>query len=62
MTGSLNAGLAQWLIGSGVAPSSYVASQGSCLGRMGRVHVERDGPDVWIGGAVTSCIMGTLAL
>jgi PhzF family phenazine biosynthesis protein len=62
VTGSLNAGLAQWLIGSGVAPSSYVASQGSCLGRMGRVHVERDGTDVWIGGAVTSCIMGTLAL
>jgi PhzF family phenazine biosynthesis protein len=62
VTGSLNAGLAQWLIGSGVAPSSYVASQGSCLGRMGRVYVEQDGPDVWIGGAVTSCIMGTLAL
>jgi predicted PhzF superfamily epimerase YddE/YHI9 len=62
VTGSLNAGLAQWLIGSGVAPSSYVASQGSCLGRMGRVYVERDGTDVWIGGAVTSCIMGTLAL
>src|SRR5215467_482312 len=42
VTGSLNAGLAQWLIGTGVAPASYVASQGSVLGRMGRVHVERD--------------------
>jgi len=43
VTGSLNAGLAQWLIGSAVAPSTYVASQGTALGRAGRVHVERDG-------------------
>lgn len=62
VTGSLNASLAQWLIGTGVAPSSYIASQGSALGRMGRVHVERDGSEVWIGGAVTTCITGTLAL
>jgi len=62
VTGSLNAGLAQWLIGAGIAPSSYVASQGSALGRMGRVHVEKIGADIWIGGAVTSCITGTLTL
>jgi predicted PhzF superfamily epimerase YddE/YHI9 len=58
----LNAGLAQWLIGTGVAPSSYVASQGSVLGRRGRVHVEQDGSETWIGGAVTTCIAGTLTL
>jgi len=62
VTGSLNAGLAQWLIDAGVAPSSYVASQGSVLGRMGRVHVERDGSETWIGGAITTCIAGTLTL
>jgi PhzF family phenazine biosynthesis protein len=62
VTGSLNASLAQWLIGSGVAPSSYVASQGAALGRMGRVQVEQDGPDIWVGGAVTTCITGTLTL
>jgi PhzF family phenazine biosynthesis protein len=62
VTGSLNAGLAQWLIGTGVAPSSYVASQGSVLGRMGRVNVERDGPEIWIGGAVITCVAGTLTL
>ena len=62
VTGSLNAGLAQWLIGTGVAPSTYVASQGTALGRMGRVHVERDGAETWIGGAVTTCITGALAL
>jgi len=62
VTGSLHAGLAQWLIDTAVAPASYIASQGSVLGRMGRVHVERDGSETWIGGAVTTCIAGTLTL
>jgi PhzF family phenazine biosynthesis protein len=62
VTGSLNAGLAQWLIGTGIAPSSYVASQGTVLGRAGRVHVERTGSEIWIGGAVTTCIEGTVTL
>jgi PhzF family phenazine biosynthesis protein len=62
VTGSLNAGLAQWLIGSGVAPSTYIVSQGTAMGRMGRVYVERDEPEIWIGGAVTTCITGTLTL
>ena len=39
VTGSLNAGLAQWLIGDGLAPPRYVAAQGAALGRAGRVHV-----------------------
>lgn len=62
VTGSLNAGLAQWLIDSGIAPSRYIVSQGTVLGRTGRVHVERQGADTWIGGPVTSCITGTLTL
>lgn len=62
VTGSLNASLAQWLIGARIAPASYVASQGTVLGRKGRVHVERDGSEIWIGGAVTTCIAGTLTL
>jgi PhzF family phenazine biosynthesis protein len=62
VTGSLNASLAQWLIGTGVAPATYVASQGTVLGRTGRVYVERDGLETWIGGAVTTCIAGTLVL
>ena len=40
VTGSLNAGIAQWLAGT-VLPTSYVAAQGTVLGRAGRVHVER---------------------
>jgi PhzF family phenazine biosynthesis protein len=62
VTGSLNAGLAQWLIGDGVAPSNYVASQGTVLGRVGRIYVERNESETWIGGAVTPCISGTLTL
>jgi predicted PhzF superfamily epimerase YddE/YHI9 len=62
VTGSLNAGLAQWLIGEGLAPERYVAAQGAALGRAGRVHVQRDGADVWIGGDVTPVISGTVAL
>jgi len=63
VTGSLNAGLAQWLIGSGRAPARYLAAQGAALGRAGRVHVVQDADGtVWIGGDVAACISGTLTL
>jgi PhzF family phenazine biosynthesis protein len=62
VTGSLNAALAQWLIGSARAPARYVAAQGTVLGRAGRVFVEHDGTDVWIGGHVARCIDGVLTL
>jgi PhzF family phenazine biosynthesis protein len=61
VTGSLNAGLAQWLIGRGRAPDSYVASQGTALGRAGRVHVDRIGDDIWIGGNTKTNIKGVLS-
>jgi PhzF family phenazine biosynthesis protein len=62
VTGSLNAGLAQWLIGEGLAPDHYVAAQGTAMGRAGRVHVDREGDDIWIGGEVTPLVSGTLSL
>ena len=62
VTGSLNASLAQWLIGAGLAPPAYVAAQGAALGRAGRVYVEQAGSDIWIGGDVTVCIEGTVTL
>ena len=62
VTGSLNAGLAQWLIGSGIARPNYVAAQGAALGRDGRVHVDQAGDDIWIGGQVVACIEGRLEL
>jgi len=62
VTGSLNAGLAQWLIGVGLAPPAYVAGQGAALGRDGRVHVAREGDTVWVGGDVAACIEGEVTL
>lgn len=61
-TGSLNAGVAQWLLGEGLAPERYVVSQGTAIGRAGRIHVERQGDEIWIGGAVAVCIAGRLQL
>ena len=62
VTGSLNASLAQWLIGSGQAPAHYVASQGTVLGRAGRVHVDQVGSDIWIGGDCVPCVQGMVTL
>ncbi|MBG0826791.1 PhzF family phenazine biosynthesis protein [Planomonospora sp. ID67723] len=63
VTGSLNASLAQWLIGTGRAEAPYVAAQGTALGRAGRVHVscDRDGT-VWVGGGTVTCIGGEVDL
>ncbi len=61
VTGSLNASIGQWLAGDRL-PSSYVASQGTVLGRRGRVYVERDGDIVWVGGTATTMITGEVAL
>ena len=59
VTGSLNASLAQWLIEDGYLPASYVAAQGICLDRAGRVHISRDAAgQVWVGGGVVTCIDG----
>ncbi|MFY7962792.1 MAG: PhzF family phenazine biosynthesis protein [Elsteraceae bacterium] len=60
VTGSLNAAIAQWLIGAGLAPTSYVASQGTVLGRAGRVFVDKQGADVWIGGRSITVIEGAV--
>lgn len=63
VTGSLNAAVAQWLIGAGLAPDRYVASQGTAMGRAGRVHIERDADGtLWVGGASVTCISGQVQL
>jgi len=62
VTGSLNAGLAQWLIAAGMAPDQYVAAQGTALGRAGRVHIQKDGATIWVGGDVVTRVAGTLTL
>ena len=63
VTGSLNAAIGQWLIEAGLAPNSYVASQGACLARAGRVYVHRDAQNqVWVGGESVTCIQGSVQL
>lgn len=62
VTGSLNAGVAQWLIGAGLAPERYTAVQGTALKRDGRVYVERRGADIWIGGDCAPLIQGRVDL
>lgn len=60
VTGSLNAAIAQWLIGGGFAPSQYIASQGAVLRRIGRVFIKQEDDDIWIGGDVVTRIEGTI--
>ncbi|MEY2860834.1 MAG: hypothetical protein RL392_1292 [Pseudomonadota bacterium] len=63
VTGSFNASMAQWLIAEGLAPTRYIAAQGTCLGCEGRVYLEQDRHgQVWVGGDAVTCISGMVAL
>jgi PhzF family phenazine biosynthesis protein len=61
VTGSLNASIGQWLAGDRL-PASYVAAQGTALGRAGRVHVEKLEGTVWVGGDAATTVKGTVGL
>lgn len=61
VTGSLNASLAQWLFATGVVKEDYVAAQGTCLGRKGRVYLHRgSGGQIWVGGQTHTHVEGRL--
>jgi PhzF family phenazine biosynthesis protein len=46
-----------------LARDGYVASQGRCLGRDGRVEVRyADGGGIWLGGHAVTCVEGTLTV
>jgi PhzF family phenazine biosynthesis protein len=63
VTGSLNASLAQWLLGTGRLTSPYIAAQGRALGRDGRVHISRDDDGtIWVGGGTVTCMSGEVDL
>lgn len=63
VTGSLNASLAMWLLSAGKATAPYTASQGTVLGRRGRVRVTADADgSIWIGGGTLTLISGTVQL
>lgn len=61
VTGSLNAGIGQWLAGT-TLPASYVAAQGTVLQRAGRVHVSLVDGEVWVGGDTRTTVSGTASL
>ena len=66
-----NASLAEWLMAEGHMPATYLAAQGTCLDRAGRVHIEQEashpagstgqGP-LWVGGESVTCITGKVTL
>jgi predicted PhzF superfamily epimerase YddE/YHI9 len=62
VTGSANAGLAQWLIGTGALPPSYTSRQGSVIGREGRVRLEAADGRVWVSGDAVTRIVGEVDL
>ncbi len=63
VTGSLNASLAQWLVGSGRFSPPYVASQGTLLGRSGRVRISQDADGaIWVGGHTSTILEGHVQL
>lgn len=60
VTGSLNASLAQWMLSEGWVRPPYVASQGTALGRAGRVHISGGADSVWVGGSVFDVVEGVI--
>jgi PhzF family phenazine biosynthesis protein len=63
VTGSLNAGLGLWLLRTGRLRAPYVASQGTAVGREGRVHIDQDADGtVWVGGDAVTCVRGEVEI
>ena len=61
VTGSLNASVAQWLLGSGRLTAPYVAGQGRAIDRAGRIHISQDDDGtIWVGGR-TETVLGGVA-
>lgn len=60
VTGSLNASVAEWMLGDGLVTAPYIATQGTRLGRAGRIHInyESGGP-IWVGGKTATLFAGT---
>ncbi len=59
VTGSLNASVAQWLFARGSVKGSYVAAQGTRLGRRGRIFLTQDDTgQVWVAGATETRFKG----
>ena len=62
ITGSLNAALAYWLRDQGRLDEPIVVSQGTAMGRHGRVFIRPTGDSILIGGDTHILIEGTVTL
>jgi PhzF family phenazine biosynthesis protein len=63
VTGSLNASVAIWRMDRDPSLWSYVAHQGTALGRDGRVYLERDvDGTIWVGGDVVAVVAGSVTI
>jgi PhzF family phenazine biosynthesis protein len=62
VTGSLNAGIATWFLGSGRVPGGYTVRQGVRVGADGLVRVTEQDGAAWIAGATRTVVAGTVAL
>ena len=58
VTGSLNASLAQWLIGAGLAGARLRRLPGRRPPARGAAHVRKEGDEIWIGGDVVNVVRG----
>jgi PhzF family phenazine biosynthesis protein len=61
VTGSLNASVARWLLGSGRLTAPYLATQGAAIGRAGRIEVSQDEGTIWVGGRTETVIAGEVS-
>lgn len=63
VTGSLNAAVAQWLLGQGILTAPYRAHQGTAVGADGVIGIDQDDDGtVWVAGSTTTMISGTVTL
>jgi len=61
--GSMNAAVGQWLTSTGAAPSAYRVSQGTRLARAASIEIAADTDGtVWVSGAATIRVRGTITL
>jgi PhzF family phenazine biosynthesis protein len=60
ITGSLNASAAEWLLSKNRATAPYIATQGSAIGRNGRIHITKAEGKIWVGGKTKVLISGYL--
>ena len=63
VTGSLNASAAQWLVETGRVTPPYLATQGTAIGRAGRITISTDDDgEIWVGGGAAVVVSGTVEL